>query len=32
MEHSWIIEQGHYQDRIHAGGVFSELHTLSQDR
>ncbi|MGP3922913.1 ATP-binding cassette domain-containing protein [Streptomyces sp. 8N616] len=32
MEHGRITEQGRYQDLINAGGVFSELHALSQDR
>ncbi|MEC4015449.1 ABC transporter ATP-binding protein [Streptomyces sp. H27-D2] len=32
MEHGRIVEQGRYEDLIHSGGLFSELHALSQDR
>ncbi|WP_329396559.1 ABC transporter ATP-binding protein [Streptomyces melanogenes] len=32
MEHGRITEQGTYEDLLHSGGLFSELHALSQDR
>jgi ATP-binding cassette subfamily B protein len=32
MEHGRIVEQGPYEDLVHSGGLFSELHALSQDR
>jgi ATP-binding cassette subfamily B protein len=32
MERGRVLEQGSYQDLIHAGGLFAELHALSQDR
>ncbi|MEV6548293.1 ATP-binding cassette domain-containing protein [Streptomyces sp. NPDC051597] len=32
MERGRITEQGTYEDLLHAGGLFSELHALSQDR
>ncbi|MFG2143449.1 ABC transporter ATP-binding protein [Streptomyces sp. NPDC048696] len=32
MERGRITEQGTYEDLLHSGGLFSELHALSQDR
>lgn len=32
MEQGRIIEQGRYEDLVHAGGTFAELLKLSQDR
>jgi ATP-binding cassette subfamily B protein len=32
MEHGRIIEQGHYDDLVNAGGLFAELVALAQDR
>ncbi|MFC0849831.1 ABC transporter ATP-binding protein [Streptomyces noboritoensis] len=32
MEQGRITEQGTYEDLLHSGGLFSELHALSQDR
>jgi ATP-binding cassette, subfamily B, bacterial len=32
MDRGRILEQGRYEDLIHAGGLFSELYELSQDR
>ncbi|WP_055587058.1 ATP-binding cassette domain-containing protein [Streptacidiphilus griseoplanus] len=32
MDRGRIVEEGRYQDLVHSGGLFSELHALSQDR
>jgi ATP-binding cassette subfamily B protein len=32
MQHGRIVEQGHYDDLVHAGGLFAELVALAKDR
>ena len=32
MQNGRIVEQGHYDDLAHAGGLFAELVALAKDR